>query len=182
MTTTLLAVDACVAKAQKTQQIIQAWPHWDDIALCAQKEYGLSPEQFQVRLPEYQRFMALCSAYSGIGMTSSEVDQLWHVHILHTALYAEFCSTIIGHRVDHLPCSSYVLYGVDLANDTDCSTCKLPSIPTTCYGQLIGASLEETRESILGAGKRFRDAYIASFGELPAIWDRSARVADGVAV
>src|SRR5262249_3149544 len=111
-------------RAQKTLQAIQAWPNWDEVALCAQQEYGLTPEEFQDRLTEYQRFMALCSAYSGIGMTSDEVDQLWHSHILHTALYAAFCSTIIGHRVDHLPCSSYALYGVN-NSDTDCTTCKL---------------------------------------------------------
>jgi hypothetical protein len=85
MTTTSLVTDERVTKALQMIQPIQSWPHWNEIALCAQKEYGLAPEQFQERLPEYQRFLALCSAYPGIGMTSEAVDQLWHSHILHTS-------------------------------------------------------------------------------------------------
>ena len=50
MTTTLtLAIaDERVAQAKQTLQVIQAWPHWNEIALCAQKEYTLSPEQFRL--------------------------------------------------------------------------------------------------------------------------------------
>ena len=70
-----------VAQAKQTLQVIQAWPHWNEIALCAQKEYTLSPEQFRLRLPEYQRFMALCAVYPGIGTISECIDLLWHSHV-----------------------------------------------------------------------------------------------------
>lgn len=185
---TIVAVDKKVEQAQEVLQSIQAWPHWPEIALGAQKEYGLTPEQFQARLPEYQRFLALCAVYPGIGMTSDAVDQLWHSHILNTHRYDEFCTEVIGRKIHHLPCSSYGLYGVEpRAADSDCgdcSTCKLPTIPTTCYGKLQPD--EDMRESILHAGRNFRDAYHAVFGELPAIWYRSRQSqvddVDGVAV
>src|SRR5690348_16906048 len=90
-------VDERVEKARRILSAIQAWPHWHEIMLGAQKEYGLTPEQFAERLPEYQRFLALCSAYPGIGMTSEAIDQLWHSHILNTHRYEEFCRDVIGH-------------------------------------------------------------------------------------
>jgi hypothetical protein len=186
MTTTTLFIDERVERAQHMFQTIQVWPHWDEIGLCAQKEYGLSSTQFQMLLPEYQRFMALCAVYPGIGMTSEAVDRIWLCHILHTSLYGTFCEPIIGHQIHHLPCSSYALYGVDFsAADDDCTTCKLPSIPTTCYGKLLPDEAQaETRDSISGGGQRFRDAYMAVFGELPAIWARVPRsqLVEGIAI
>lgn len=183
---TTVAVDK-VEQAQEALQRIEAWPHWHEIGLGAQKEYGLTPEQFAERLPEYQRFLALCSVHPGIGMTSEAVDQLWHSHILNTHRYEDFCTEVIGRKVHHLPCSSYSLYGVEpRAADSDCgdcSTCKLPSVPTTCYGKLND---EDVRQSIMSSGQRFRDAYQSAFGELPAIWQRSRQAqtddVDGVAV
>jgi len=185
MTTTTRTISDDLRKAHSLVHTIEVWPHWEEIALCAQKEYGLTPAQFQERLLEYQRFLALCAIFPGIGMISAEIDQLWHAHILHTALYEAFCATVIGQKIHHLPCSSYRLYGVDpaQAND-DCTTCKLPSIPTTCYGKRFpGESQEEMRQSILEGGQHFQDAYQAVFGELPAIWNRSRRpqIAEGMA-
>jgi hypothetical protein len=170
-----LFIDERVEKAQRMLRAIQAWLHWDEIALCTQKEYGISPEQFQTRLPEYQRFLALCAVYPGLGMTSEAIDQLWHSHILHTLLYDEFCEMVIGHRIHHFPSSSYVFYGANANNaDDDCTTCKLPSIPSTCYNTQFSSGLqEETCQSILGGGRRFREAYAAVFGELPAIWSHA---------
>jgi hypothetical protein len=174
MTLTLF-IDERVEKAQRMLRAIQAWPHWNEIALCTRKEYGISLAQFQARLPEYQRFLALCAVYPGLGMTSEEIDQLWHSHILHTSLYDQFCETIIGHRIHHFPSSSYLLYGVDPNNaDDGCTTCKLPSIPSTCYNTQLSSRLQqEARQSILGGGQRFREAYMAVFGEPPAIWSHT---------
>lgn len=179
---TTVAVDQKVEQVQEVLERIQSWPHWPEIALGAQKEYGLSPEQFEERLPEFQRFLALCSAYSGIGMTSEAIDQLWHASILNTRRYDELCDDVIGRKIHHLPCSSYSLYGVDQrAANSDCTTCQLPSIPTTCYGNRYPN--EDVRQSIMHSGQQFRDAYHEVFGELPAIWYRSRQAQpDGVAV
>mgnify|MGYP004706660229 CR=1 FL=1 len=84
--------DERIEQARHLLEVVRGWLHWDEIGLCAQKEYGLSPAQFQTLLPEYQRFMALCAFFGGIGMTSEAVDQVWHSHILHTSLYEAFCA------------------------------------------------------------------------------------------
>lgn len=34
---------------------------------------------------------------------SSIVDEYWHIHILHTKGYREFCNRIFGHFADHVP-------------------------------------------------------------------------------
>ncbi len=185
-TSTLAIADERVAQAKQTLQVIQAWPHWNEIALCAQKEYTLSPEQFRLRLPEYQRFMALCAVYPGIGMISEQIDLLWHSHILHTALYDGFCELVIGRKIHHLPCSSYALYGVAPANATDdCTTCQLPAIPSTCYGKRSDEMMPDLRQSILEGGQRFFAAYRLVFGEPdPTLWARTARrpIAEGMAI
>jgi hypothetical protein len=181
------ATDVRVKQTQCLLQAIQAWPDWEQIALCAQKEYDISPEQFQARLPEYQRFLALCAFYPGIGMTSELIDQLWHSHILHTILYEAFCASIIGHKVHHFPCSSYTLYGIDPPTaEDDCTTCELPTIPKTCYNKRSPEEAwEETRRSILEGSQRFAQAYTEVFGEPPnrLIWGRTSRArAEAVAV
>lgn len=186
MTTTMQEGTHVVKQAQETLQRIQNWPHWEEIAAGAQKEYGLTPEQFQERLPEYQRFLALCAISPGLGMTSEAIDQLWHSHILNTARYDEFCADIIGRKLHHLPCSSYVLYGVEPgaaeSDCSDCTTCKLPTVPSTCYGQQQPG--EDARQSILHAGEHFRGAYQAVFGDLPSIWEHPRRThsTDGMAI
>src|SRR5215472_5106866 len=104
------------SKVLSTFAAIQRWEHWHEIQLCAQKEYAMSVEEFYRLLPEYQRFIALAAGYEGIGMLSTEVDKLWHAHILNTKRYYDFCQQYLGHMVHHLRCSSYVLYG---CNATD---------------------------------------------------------------
>lgn len=167
---------------------IQQWPHWPEIGLGARKAYGLSSEEFDALLPHYQRFLALCCVYHNIGMLSERVDQLWHCHILNTRLYRAFCQEFAGHPIDHLPCSSFVLFGVaeqDLAQQQ----CQKP--PETCYGPDPAPPdpspvppEDRIRRQILEASERFRLAYRASFGEEPSlvIWERLAlpRLVEGV--
>jgi hypothetical protein len=98
-----LAVSASTRAEEKFAQI-QNWPHWHEIGLVAQKEYSVSPEEFQVLLPEYQRFMTLIAlGYKHMGMHSDVVDQVWHSHILYSKFYRQFCASCIGRWVDHLP-------------------------------------------------------------------------------
>lgn len=185
MTTLTKAAPKAAPKADQVLsnlEKIQAWPHWDEIGLCATKEYGLSPEQFQERLPEYQRFMALNTVYTGLGMTSEAVDQVWHSHILHTELYDKFCE-VIGRKIHHMPCSSYALYGVtfdEAADDCQSSMCR---VPTTCYGKLVDEfDSAAIAASIRNGAQGFRDAYQQVFGVIPPIWDRRNQIADGLAI
>lgn len=53
-------------------------------------------------LEEYKRFMFL--AGMGINVTPSlEVDEAWHMHILYTRDYAEFCTVVLGRFIHHGP-------------------------------------------------------------------------------
>ncbi|QBD76355.1 hypothetical protein EPA93_10180 [Ktedonosporobacter rubrisoli] len=62
-------------------QRIQCWDHWKEVGRVAQKEYGVSEEDYQRLLPEYQKFLALIANYR-VGMLSKDIDRLWHAHIL----------------------------------------------------------------------------------------------------
>ena len=66
---------------------IQHWPHWQEIGLVAAKEYGIMQGQYEVLLPEYQRFLILAMTYHGMGMFSRPIDNIWHSHILSTLRY-----------------------------------------------------------------------------------------------
>ena len=108
------------ANALKTLAAIQAWPYWEEVYLNCVKESSMTPEafaeavrwgdssragfekamqasqmtreQFNLWLPEYQKFMALCSNYSHIGMMSTGVDRIWHGHMLVSDRYQQASS------------------------------------------------------------------------------------------
>lgn len=76
-----------VAGEHEILTIIQGWEHWNVIQLGAEKEYGMPEPTFEKLLPEYQKFMGLVAlGHRGLGMFSSEVDKIWHVHILNNPL------------------------------------------------------------------------------------------------
>jgi hypothetical protein len=179
---------------QHVLQDVQAWPHWAEIAQGARKETGLSADAFYAVLPEYQRFMALSSAYRGLGMFSEQVDALWHAHILNTLRYQEFCAQVIGRFVHHLPCSSFELYLLPTASPI----CKEP--PATCTDPWPAPPdpspvpepepernpdhRQEMRISILECSHRFVNAYIEAYQCVPPeMYTRLAQTsdADGIA-
>jgi len=54
---------------------------------------------------ELKRFLAMCAmnrGKKGYGMRGP-VDQLWHTFITHTRDYQEFCDTIGGRFIHHIP-------------------------------------------------------------------------------
>ena len=67
------------------------------------RENGWSRERAARVIAEYQRFLILASASEGIICPSDDVDQAWHLHILHTRDYRRFCRRLLGHRLDHTP-------------------------------------------------------------------------------
>jgi hypothetical protein len=146
---------------------IERWPHWQEIGLVAAKEYGMSQEQYDLLLPEYQRFLLLAMQYYGMGMFSQQIDWIWHSHILSTRKYQEFVETFNeGQFIHHLP-----QIGPKAQNTcTVCKSCKGCSTP---HCNKDGDHDEE--KTILGveAGtvEHFRAAYLHTFGvEPPAIW------------
>lgn len=64
-----------------------------------------SHERVNAAIPEYIRFLfLLANAEKGTSMAPSiEVDEVWHAHILHTALYANHCQQIAGRFIHHSP-------------------------------------------------------------------------------
>jgi hypothetical protein len=152
-------------------EAIQSWGHWHEIQLCAQKEYGMSAEEFYRLLPEYQRFIALSAGYQGVGMLSAEVDKLWHAHILNTKRYYDFCQQYLGRIIHHLPCSSYVLYGYAANNQSlQCN------VPPSCNALNSGETVSEIQETILTATENFYRAYKECYGIEPSsdVWERLA--------
>ena len=134
-----------------TLQEMQQWPHWNEVYLNCVKESPLSyaafaaavqtgdaspqafddalrmsqmtEEEFDIYLPEFQRFMALYREYAPLGMLSDGVDRIWHAFMLISAQYREFCQHFFGYPIDHLPCSLYPLYGVDVPTSSCLSKC-----------------------------------------------------------
>jgi hypothetical protein len=55
---------------------------------------------------EFRRYIGLYLHYGtqdSITMFSEDVDEVWHVCILHTRLYEDFCATILGEYLHHRP-------------------------------------------------------------------------------
>lgn len=52
---------------------------------------------------EYKRFLTLAVAAGHLVSPSEQVDQAWHLHVLHAARYRRFCSEVLGCRLDHGP-------------------------------------------------------------------------------
>lgn len=182
----IASMNSAVQKALDAFAAMQAWPHWNEIARGAEKEYGMSREEFERVLPEYQRFMALSAAFPGLGMLGERVDVLWHSHLLNTIRYGEFNERYIGRFVNHLPCSSYELYGV---GGIQAEICKEP--PATCMDPFPAPPdpspvpkrnpdiiREQMREEILNGPSRFVAAYTQAFGYPPSpeFWPRTALI------
>lgn len=70
----------------------------------------LSEELADEALEEYRKFMMLLRlGYRNLPMCSPEVDEVWHLHILFTRDYAEFCERIFGRFVHHEPALGHSL-------------------------------------------------------------------------
>jgi hypothetical protein len=155
--------------AQSTLRSIETWEHWSEIGLVAAKEYGVSQEQYAALLPEYQRFLALiCSGYRGLGMFSKDIDEIWHSHILHTSLYADFCERFNGVLIQHFP-------QLTPKARNQCTTCK------SCKDCSIRCKQPHHEGFDASSAEYFRSAYITEFDETPGdVW--RLPIADGVAV
>jgi hypothetical protein len=139
---------------------IQNWEYWDDIRTGTEIEYGMTSEEFDELLPEYQKFMALVAqGYTQLGMFSSGVDKIWHAHILNTVLYEQFCIQIYGKMIHHVP---------NTRKSDDPLERYLPCSKSNC------SHPEELtyRADPVTIARRFRDAYRAAYGQYPSdVWN-----------
>lgn len=80
--------------------------HWYE-ALVREKllsEKAMSPAQLDEAIAECKRYFALAAlGYGPLGMSSTEVDAVWHASILDTPRYREFCLAVFGRPLDHCP-------------------------------------------------------------------------------
>src|SRR5947207_10678007 len=107
-------------------QSIQHWDHWTEIQQGAEKEYGITGEEFDQTLPEYQKFLALVAiGHRHLGMFSEAVDKIWHAHILNTQLYEVFCACFFGNFMHHSPNLSRTTVNEDICTPQ----CKTPLPP-----------------------------------------------------
>lgn len=71
------------------------------------RRYGLSLSHVEAMEVEYKRYMELRASYPDkILPTSSEVDPMWHAHILFTKDYAAMCESVGIAFVHHKPTES----------------------------------------------------------------------------
>lgn len=68
------------------------------------KEHGLSMEIAWQHARELKRYLALCALNpdARYGM-SGPVDNLWHMFIIFTRMYAQFCEEVAGRFIHHNP-------------------------------------------------------------------------------
>lgn len=52
---------------------------------------------------EYKRFLTLAVTTPHVVSPSEQVDQAWHLHVLHAARYRRFCAEVLGRQLDHGP-------------------------------------------------------------------------------
>ena len=97
------------SKKQLTQkQRVEAIMNYpmDTIVKRCKKDHAYSDEDMVILEKEFKRFFALSLVYdqkSGKGMYSTDVDNLWHTFILHTADYIAFCDQYLGFYLHHRP-------------------------------------------------------------------------------
>ncbi|TAE56088.1 MAG: hypothetical protein EAZ87_18990 [Nostocales cyanobacterium] len=65
---------------------------------------GWNHEQTVRGIAQYMMFLSLIHLYPNLSLVpSSEIDQVWHFHILDTAKYAQDCQMLFGYFVHHFP-------------------------------------------------------------------------------
>jgi|CXWL01.1.fsa_nt_gi hypothetical protein len=64
-----------------------------------------SQDRLSISEYHYRQFMALCKSFpdENITVPSSDIDEVWHSHILHTEKYADDCNEYFGFFLHHSP-------------------------------------------------------------------------------
>jgi uncharacterized protein (TIGR04222 family) len=67
------------------------------------RENDWSPAYTERVVREYKRFLILAVTATHVVSPSEQVDQAWHLHVLHAARYRRFCADVLQRRLDHGP-------------------------------------------------------------------------------
>lgn len=68
------------------------------------KEYGVTEDEAKEHIREMSRFLALsCNIPQGRYSVMGAVDHIWHMFIIFTKPYAEFCDAVAGRFIHHVP-------------------------------------------------------------------------------
>ncbi len=74
-------------------------------SLTLSRNPGWNQARFDAALKEYRRFLLLCKQYPEAKiMAPSDVDELWHMHMLDSVNYTDDCQRIFGGYLHHDPC------------------------------------------------------------------------------
>lgn len=114
------------------------------------KLYDVSPDTALAAERELIRYFVLSEAFpkSDHGMYGPVIDEYWHVFLVFTLLYVNFCRDVIGAYIHHVP---------------------NPEIPAEAKGATSAPSGPES------TFEDFQTDYTAAFGEsLPEIWRQPA--------
>ncbi len=66
------------------------------------QKYGWDLVYARTAIKEYKKFLFLALTSEVAVTPSLDIDEVWHVHILHTRGYRSFCN-LIGRNLDHDP-------------------------------------------------------------------------------
>lgn len=67
-------------------------------------ETSMTIEEADALITKYRRFLKLCVMYPEQSIVpSKEIDEVWHLHVLDTAMYAADCDAIFGYLLHHFP-------------------------------------------------------------------------------
>lgn len=68
------------------------------------------PKQAQEGLVLYMRFLKLCMLYPGEALVpTKDMDEFWHMHILHTKSYMNDCQNLFGRYLHHTPSDEHAV-------------------------------------------------------------------------
>lgn len=84
------------------------------VVLRFANRHEVSLERAQELFEKMKQFLANYMENPQADSPSREIDEIWHMFILHTKDYAEFCSKYFGMFLHHLPC--------DALGGKDCTT------------------------------------------------------------
>ena len=94
-----------------------------NLVAAAQKSRGplqhLNPGELQLLDRRYRMFLRLCQKYPQMHLSpTGDIDEIWHLHMLHPQAYYDDCMRIFGCILDHNP-------GFGLASDAEWAQLKV---------------------------------------------------------
>jgi hypothetical protein len=70
------------------------------------RKFDWSVQRIKNAIQRYKQYLYIVSIENKPVSPTSDVDEVWHQHILHTRLYEEHCKKIYGKMLHHQPFST----------------------------------------------------------------------------